>query len=321
MQTLLPGRFTMRTEKPMTHIHFANLPQCHRSLVTLCASFTFILILQAGCATWAQAANGMEAPLRSVIEKFSNTKHLIMLRGVCDGGDIRASGKELGCSRCPDYTSSAGEKTGFLVTDILQGSFVRKHEQNALLNMEGCEPQSDLAGGMVLLTYTSNGWKRVSYLKGYRFEDCMKFPSSDGFRYLLCSQSSQAQGTSFGTLYWVSLENGDFSATPLLRWLDNVNSNPQHLLSIFPDRFFRSDFNQDGRGDIRIDVKIRNQEIPARYEGVIDAIESGFELADPEVIQIMYLFDGKSLVIGKEGKPGLERINGLVDGYESPPSP
>lgn len=166
---------------------------------------------------------------------------------------------------------------------------------------------------MVLLRQTGTVWSRLHYQKGYRLRDCLKFRTTDDMHALLCNQSTFAQGSEIGEILWVGLTADKFEAKPLLRWYDNVNSNPRHLVTIFPQRFQRSDFNQDGRSDVRILFRLRDETIPDKYMGAIDAIDAGYRLAKPRSLGLVYLFDGKSLSLHKESRQALDEINALLE--------
>ena len=104
-----------------------------------------------------------------------------------------------------------------------------------------------------------------------------------------------------------------FSRTPLLRWYDNTATNPRELVSIFPYRFLRSDFNQDGRSDVRISFRIREQFIPEKYSGALHAINSGYKIDPPESLSLTYLFNGEALKLQKDSQENSARINQIVN--------
>jgi hypothetical protein len=277
-----------------------------------------VLFLAAGMPLWWQTASAADeepAMLRQLVERLSMTGERRMMRGVCDQGPIEVRNGVLSCAVCPSYTSSAGDKTGFTISEAIPGSFVAEREQEVLLNMEGCEPQSDLAGGMVLLRNTSSGWSRLQYQKGYRLRDCLKFRTVDKTHALLCNQSTFAQGSEIGEILWVSVTANDLQVKPLLRWYDNLNSNPRQLVTVFPARFQRSDFNQDGRSDVRILFRLREETIPEKYPGAVDAIDAGYEPAKPRLLGLIYLFDGKSLSLHKASQKDFDEIRTLLEKY------
>ena len=277
-----------------------------------------VLFLLAGMPLgWQTVSAADEEPsvFQRLVERVSMTTERLMMRGVCDQGPIEMRNGVARCAVCPSYTSSAGDRTGFAIAEVFSGTFAAEHEQEALLNMEGCEPQSELGGGMVLLRRTGSGWSRLQYQKGYRLRDCLKFRTTDETSALLCNQSTFAQGSEIGQILWVTVTADAFQARPLLRWYDNVDSNPRQLVTVFPARFQRSDFNQDGRSDVRILFRLREQDIPEKYAGAIDAIDAGYGLAEPRVLGLIYLFDGTSLSLHKDSRQAFAEINTLLEKY------
>lgn len=261
------------------------------------------------------AAGKDSSVLRRLIERFPTTGERQMMRGVCDQGSIKVDDGVSRCAVCPSYTSYAGDKTGFAIDEIIPGTFAAVHEQEVLLNMKGCEPQSELGGGMVLLRRTDAGWSRLHYQKGYRLRDCMKFPMADERHSLFCNQSTVTRGGEIGQILWVSVTADEFQARLLLPWYDNVTSNPRQLVTVFPARFQRSDFNQDGRNDLHILFRIRKETIPEKYNGAIEAIDAGYELDPPRLLGLVYLFDGKSLLLDEGSSEAFAEINLLLEKY------
>jgi hypothetical protein len=145
--------------------------------------------------------------------------------------------------------------------------------------------------------------------------DCLKFRTTDETYALLCTQSTFAQGSEIGQVLWVKVAADGFEARSLLRWYDNVNSNPRRLVTVFPGRFQRADFNQDGRSDVRILFRVREQDIPEKFAGALDAIDAGYALAEPRLLGLIYVFDGKSLALHKDSRQALGEVNTLLDKY------
>ena len=238
-----------------------------------------------------------------------------MMREVCDQGPIKVRDGVTHCVVCPSYTSSAGDKTGFKIVELITGTFTSGREQEMLLNMKGCESRSDLEGGMVLLRRSDSGWSRLHYQKGYRMKDCLKFPMLDERHALLCTQSTLGKSGEIGQILWARVTTDGIQTEPLLRWYDNVASNPRQLVTVFPVRFGRYDFNKDGRNDVHILFRIREETIPDNYAGAIDAIDSGYELDAPRLLGLVYIFDGKSLTLDEDSRETIDELNTLLDKY------
>lgn len=272
---------------------------------------------------WSAASQGAGEPflLRNLIDRLSSASETIMLRAVCDQGDIRIQNGTARCAVCPTYTTDAGATSGFEIVEATLGTFTEARKNEALLNMQGCESQSERGGGMVLLRETGSGWQRLQYRRGYRLRDCLKFRAATSIYPVLCNQSSYTQGTEIGELVWVSMEGNEFDTSTLMHWFDNMGSNPRQLVTVFPYRLLRSDFNQDGRSDLRILVRVRQADIPGNFAGALDALERGYRLPEPKVLTLTYLFDGLSLKLHKESRNAFEEITALLQKHIAAETP
>ena len=277
----------------------------------------YFLLLAILTFCWQTVSVAGEEPskLRRLVERVPMTGERLMMREVCDNGPIKRHDGVTRCAVCPSYTSSAGDKTGFTIVEVIPGSFTSGREQEVLLNMEGCESGKELGGGIVLLKRTGSGWSRLQYQKGYRLRDCLKFPMADERHALFCSQSAFDRHGETGQILWVRVTVDEIQAIPLLRWYDNLTSNPRRLVTVFPARFMRYDFNQDGHNDVHILFRVREESIPENYTGAIDAIDAGYELAEPRLLGIVYHFDGKSFSLNEDSSETLDEINALVTKY------
>lgn len=261
------------------------------------------------------AADQNTSLLRRQVEQVHVTAVRQMLQGVCDQGAIKMHRGVGRCSTCPSYTTLAGEKSGFTVTGVITGPFSIKNQQEVLLNLEGCESDADLRGGMVLLRKADSGWSRVAYTKGFRLRDCFKYEVADSHFALVCNQSVFTMDGEIGQVLWVTLTGDQFRAEPIVRWFDNAASNPRRLVTVFPSHFQRSDFNDDGHSDLHILFRTRDEYIPDRYAGALSAIDDGYKLGPPHMLGLVYLFDGEAFRLNEESMETLQEINALVNKY------
>ena len=274
---------------------------------------TFLLFSSVVLHSPLSNAEQKTSAFQNIINKVSRSGSLMMLQAVCDRGKAEIKNDVARCSACPSFTSASGDKTGFALADVVLGSFTQAREPEAVLYMRGCEPDTTVDGGIVLLQQTANGWSRLQYQKGLGFTECLKFRTLEDVSNLLCNHSSLVEGNQAGKIFWIDMTENKFSRTPLLRWYDNTATNPRELVSIFPYRFLRSDFNQDGRSDVRISFRIREQFIPEKYSGALHAINSGYKIDPPESLSLTYLFNGEALKLQKDSQENSARINQIVN--------
>lgn len=274
---------------------------------------TFFLILAVVLHSPTSDAEQKTATFQNIINRLSRSGSLLMLQAVCDVGKSELRNGVAFCSACPTFTSASGDKTGFVLADVVLGSFTQAREPEALLYMKGCEPDAMVDSGVVLLQQTANGWSRLQYQKGLGFTECLKFRTLNDVSNLLCNHSSSVDGVQVGKIFWIDMTENKFSRMPLLRWYDNTSSNPRELVSVFPHRFLRSDFNQDGRSDVRISFRIREHFIPEKYSGALHAINSGYKIDPPQSVSLTYLFNGVALILQKDSQENSARINQIVN--------
>ncbi len=252
------------------------------------------------------------------IEQVSITRQLAMLRAICDQGDVGVVDGVASCKVCPSYTSDADAAvSGLQISNVIEGNFTRSNAAEVLVDVDGCEPHSRLGGGGVILERIGKGWRRVFYQAGFRPTQCIPFRTRDQVQALACSIVDFSHGVQLGELNWIELKDGVFRSTTLLSWLDNIQSNPRHLLSVFPYNFMTADFNGDGRVDLRVKFRLRDELAPEQYEGMIDAIDAGHELAEPRILQLVYLFNGMRLALQADSTAAKQSIDALLKTYQS----
>lgn len=285
----------------------------HNVLLAMRVALTLSLVTLCTAPATAAETSGF-TPM--VIQQVSVTRQLAMLQGVCDAGTLGVEDGAALCKVCPSFTSDAGGKASRLqITNVIEGAFTRPNAAEALIDVAGCESHSELYGGAVILERTGEGWRRVFYRAGFRPSQCITFRTLNQTIGVACNIVDAAQGVQLGELVWVDLREGKYIETSLLRWFDNVQSNPRRLVSIFPQRFMKSDFNQDGRVDLRVTLRLREQAVPEKYSGAIDAIAGGYPFAAPETLRLIYLFDGNGFTLQTDSEAVKKRVDLLLERY------
>jgi hypothetical protein len=252
-------------------------------------------------------------PLKRLVSRFSSTRESLMLSAICDPGTITLKKGQAGCARCPSFTGQSGDAGGFSIENIITGIFLKPNTSEALLNMTGCESRANASGGLVLLRQGKGGWNRIWYRPGDQLTDCLNFRTTRNVQSLLCNRSDVAQGIENGELVWVSLDENGVKVSPLMSWYDNIQRNPRELVVVYPSRMFRSDFNQDGRSDVRITFRLLEHRIPTKYSGALDAIEQGYQVPEAQKLGVIYLFDGLNLVVHPNSEKAVDTIRDLLD--------
>ena len=298
---MLPVSVSLRARRP--------------ALPRLAASALLAAFLCHGAPLDAQELSGF-SPM--AIQQVSITRQLAMLRAICDQGDVGIVDGVASCNQCPSYTSDADAAVaGLQIGNVIEGNFTRSNAPEVLVDVDGCEPSSNLGGGGVILERVGKGWRRVFYRAGFRPGHCIPFRTRDQVQALACNVVDFSHGVQLGELDWIELKDGEFRRTMLLTWLDNIQTNPRRLLSVFPYSFMKADFNSDGRVDLRVKFRLRDHITPQQYAGMIDAIDAGYELPEPRSLQLVYLFDGARLTLQPQSVAEKQAIDALLKAYES----
>ncbi len=246
-----------------------------------------------------------------MIENISTSRQLQLLRAICEPGDVSMHDGTPVCKTCPTFTS--GSPAGRLaIGNAIEGNFTQMGAGEVLLDTTGCEPASSNGGGSVLLESSENGWTRVLYLPGFRSNECVRFRTMQKTNALACNMSSLVDGIQRGKLTWLNLRNAKPVQSHLLDWYDNSRSNSRRLLSIFPHRFMKSDFNSDGRVDLQVSLRMRDETVPDKYAGYIDAMAAGHRFRKAKSLRLVYLFDGNTLTLSPNSEATKTDIDNLL---------
>ena len=279
--------------------------------------FAYVSVVWAGfSAFFLPASRVMAAEVSGLtpimIEKLSVSRQLIFLRALCEPGAITMRDGSPICSSCPAFTT--GGPTNYLsINNAIEGNFTRLGTKEVLLDTVGCEPASSGDGGSVLLESGENSWTRVLYLPGFRSNECIRFRTMHQTASLACNMSHTKDGVQYGKLEWLSLRDAKPVQIHLFDWYDNSQSNPRQLVSIFPHRFVKSDFSADGRVDLNVSLRMRNETVPDKYPGYIDAMAAGHRFSKAKSMRLLYLFDGSTLVLSPFSEPVKKEIDQALE--------
>ncbi len=246
-----------------------------------------------------------------VIEKASAARQLALLQAICEAGQVGMQDDVPVCSACPSYT--AGGSAGLRITNVISGNFTRSGASEILVDTAGCEPASANGGGSVLLEAGEGGWTRTLYRAGFRSNECIRFRTIAQTAAVACNMSHVDGGVQRGTLAWLNLRAAKPVQHELLAWYDNSRSNPRQLVSVFPHRFMKSDFNSDGRVDLQVTVRLREETVPEQYPDLVEAMAAGHRLKAEKSLRLIYLFDGSTLVLAPGSEDNKARIDALLE--------
>lgn len=283
--------------------------RCLLPYTILSAAFIGVIGFSAAPPAATAAETSGFAPI--LIENVSVTRQLELLRAICDPAQVSMRDDTPVCSTCPSYTS--GAPVSLRITNAIEGSFTRPAAREVLLDTTGCEPSASNGGGSVLLEAGEHGWSRTLYQPGFRSNECVRFRTIQQTVSLACNMSSVDHGIRRGKLQWLNLRHAKPVQRTLLEWYDNSRSDPRRLVSVFPHRFMKSDFNSDGRVDLQVSVRIQDETIPSRHSSFVDAMAAGHRLKEAESLRLVYLFDGNTLVLSPISEANRAGIDALLE--------
>lgn len=77
----------------------------------------------------------------------------------------------------------------------------------------------------------------------------------------------------------------------------------------------KSDFNSDGRVDLQVSLRMRDETVPDKYAGYVDAMAAGHRFRKAKSLRLVYLFDGNTLTLS----PNSEATKADIDNLLKPP--
>lgn len=246
-----------------------------------------------------------------LIENASVARKLKLLAAICEPEQVTMREGVPVCKTCPSYTF--GGQHGLHITNTISSNFTSQSATEVLADIAGCEPATANGGGSVLLEASEQGWSRILYLPGFRSNECVRFRTLHQTASLACNISSLDQGIQRGKLELLSLRAAKPVQHKLLEWFDNSRSNPRRLISVFPHRFMKADFNSDGRVDLQVNVRVLDVTIPEEYSGFVDAVTAGHGFKEPESLRLVYLFDGSTLLLSPNSEDSKASIDALLE--------
>ena len=123
-----------------------------------------------------------------------------LLEAVCPGRV--AIGKEIRCRIvCPKFTDFPDSEFVWSLARVTRGHFLSPTSEDAVLQMEGCEPHSANFGGSILLTRRSQRWIMIWYKPGVFTGRCHKIPLATGREILVCMGTYGGQGNNWTAFY------------------------------------------------------------------------------------------------------------------------
>lgn len=250
-----------------------------------------------------------------LIEKTSVARKLKLLSAICEPEQVTMRDGVPMCKSCPSYT--AGGQPELQITNTISSNFTNRAATEILVDIAGCEPATANNGGSVLLEENGQNWNRILYLPGFRSNECVRFRTLHQTVSLACNISNFDQGIQRGKLEFLSLRAAKPIHQKLLEWFDNSRSNPQHLISVFPHRFMKADFNSDGRVDLQVNVRVQDVTVPEKYAGFVDAMAAGHDFKTPESRRLVYLFDGSTLLLSPNSEDSKASIDALLEKAQS----
>lgn len=210
---------------------------------------------------------------------IGDTEQHDLLRAACRQGRVeRDAGGEWVCTVCPHYTAQRGDGASYRVNALLRGQLTTAGADEAVLDMDGCEPHVRNSGGAILLGRTEQGrWVRRGYPADVRPDDCLVFPHPGSPDTLLCNETYRSQGETVGILSTIRPSEQGFSKSPLLRWYDNAPALDSAVTRLIPLSWTRRDLNGDGEDDLVVELSSNRYTLPGGMTDVDEAIRAGFK--------------------------------------------
>jgi hypothetical protein len=216
------------------------------SLITLVAVFLNITV--SSDRTLAQ-----EAAKDSALP--THKEAIALMQSICGVGNVTKKAGKVACRKCPSFTSdSENNGTGGTLVSVIYGRFTKSGDQEAIVDINDCEPHANNWGGTVLLRRNSRGWSKVQYKAGIRTNSCLKLAKFTGQNYLVCLNSYMGQGYLITSLNRIEFDYSTDIFTNILRVASNIATCRPPYYAVEIQDFFTQDINKDGIRDLVVQV-------------------------------------------------------------------
>jgi hypothetical protein len=212
-----------------------------------------------------------------------------IMQGICGKNNINKYDPET-CKTCPSFTGSDSSE-GVVLTSVVYGSFTKSGNNEALVDLEGCQPRADNSGGSALIRKNNQQWSLVDYKPGLRSNRCLKFKGTNNIHKLVCEGSHIGQGYLNTWLDVVTFTSNKIVTSTLLTVLSNEGSciPPYYEVKIID--FLAQDANKDGNNDliIKLSEARESNNINRRQDNQCETY-----LPKPNFYHLTFLFNGQS---------------------------
>lgn len=222
--------------------------------------------------------------------RIPSTKDAIaLMRGICGAGNISEKQGQISCQTCPDSTTD--NSIGGTLTSVIYGNFTKAGNQEALVDLGGCEAHAANFGGTVLLHRSNNGWSKVRYERGLRSNSCLKIRNRTGRDSLICQNSYMGQGHLMDWIEAVEISTTQTQNTRLLEVESNTATCRPPYYEVQIKDFLLRDTNKDNRPDLIIKVS-ETREPKSITRSNNDQCDP--RLPKPKQHQLTFVFNGQS---------------------------
>lgn len=211
-----------------------------------------------------------------------------IMQGICGKNNIDKNNPTV-CKTCPSFTGSS--YGGMVLTSVVYGSFTKSGNNEALVDLEGCQPRADNSGGSALIRKNNQQWSLVKYKAGLRSEKCLKFKVNNARHHLVCEGSYTQEGHLNVWLDFVAFNSNKIVTSTLLTVLSNGGSCRPPYYEVTINDFLNQDVNKDGKNDliIKISEARESQNIKRSQDDLCEP-----RLPKPKFYQLTFLFNGQS---------------------------
>ncbi|MFT5351813.1 MAG: hypothetical protein ACI9MF_002638, partial [Gammaproteobacteria bacterium] len=223
---------------------------------------------------------------------------------ICESFDVVEEEGKRACAGCPSYTGMSDLTESFILSNSIDGNFTGSVEEQKLFDTDGCEPHSNSFGGVILLEKIESKWRKLFYQSGIRVNDCLKYEFEGKPDLLVCNESDQSQGQTYGVVSVLRFSPEKIQRRILLEWYVLEDMGGAELSKIR-----KLDLNDDGTMDLLLEFDTSGEFLRVLRENDATAIEH------ENLLYLEYHFINEKFTEAETSRKTLKLLKDFVQPY------
>jgi len=227
------------------------------------------------------------------LERIASDRRRRLLEEVCPGSLGRRDDGTWRCTRCPGFTSRAGESGELMLEQSIRGNFFDEKRRELFVTYRGCEAEHAAGGGAIVFRRRSERWRVYYRHPGLNPQQCLVFEADKHPDRLVCRVRAESDGRIMEHLYDTG---GGNDVRRLVHAVDNTGRCPDNkFISSYLTDWTRNASGEQGHETLVIHKIQRWRELDDDRGSACTLSEAGGAWKRHRKLEIVYQFDGEGL--------------------------